>query len=67
MGLLISSSAMTGCATEPLVAMPSFCAVAKPIYIGRDDALTDQTARQLLEHNLTGKALCDWKPKTAPK
>lgn len=59
--LLISSFAMSGCARNELVAEPSFCAVSGPILIGRDDAMTDQTARLILNHNLVGRQLCGWK------
>ena len=48
---------MSGCARTELVAEPSFCAVSGPIMIGREDVLTDQTARLILNHNLTGKQL----------
>ena len=61
--LLISSSVMSGCARTELVAEPSFCAVSGPIRIGSEDVLTDQTARLILNHNLTGKQLCGWKGK----
>lgn len=54
---------MSGCATNELVVEPSFCAVSGPIMIGREDVLTDQTARLILNHNLTGKQLCGWKGK----
>lgn len=58
--LLISSSVMSGCARTELVAEPSFCAVSGPIMIGREDVLTDQTARLILNHNLVGRQLCGW-------
>lgn len=61
--LLISSSVVSGCAKSELVVEPSFCAVSGPIMIGKDDVLTDQTARLILSHNLTGKKLCGWKGK----
>ena len=61
MALLISSFVMSGCARNELVAEPSFCAVSGPILIGRDDDLTDQTARLILNHNLVGRQLCGWK------
>jgi hypothetical protein len=31
-----------------------------PIRIAQDDALSDATARQILAHNLRGRALCGW-------
>ena len=60
LGLLIGSSVMSGCARNELVVEPSFCAVSGPIMIGRDDVLTDQTARLILNHNLVGRQLCGW-------
>jgi hypothetical protein len=38
----------------------TYCNTAKPIYIAKSDVISDETARQILEHNLTGKALCGW-------
>lgn len=54
MATLLSACAMTGRATD------SFCAVGRPIYISKQDTLTDSTARQILDHNEVGKALCRW-------
>lgn len=31
-----------------------------PIYIHKDDQLTDGTARQILQHNQTGQSLYGW-------
>jgi hypothetical protein len=39
---------------------PDFCATAKPIYIGKADVISDQTANEILAHNLTGRKLCGW-------
>ena len=58
-GLLISS-VLSGCASDPVVLAPSFCAVGSVIYIGEEDVLTDETARRILRHNETGAKLCDW-------
>lgn len=33
----------------------------KPIYLSRHDALTADTARQILVHNETGAERCNWK------
>ena len=38
----------------------SYCLVAKPILIGPTDNLSDTTAREILEHNRTGRKLCGW-------
>ena len=51
---LLNACAMTGRVTD------SFCAVGRPIYISRQDALTDGTARQILDHNEVGQSLCNW-------
>jgi len=37
-----------------------FCRLAKPIYVGKPDYFTDQTARQILGHNELGHSLCGW-------
>jgi hypothetical protein len=39
---------------------PDFCATAKPIYVSKNDIITDQTASAILAHNLTGRKLCGW-------
>ena len=38
----------------------TFCLIAHPIYISPDDKLTDPTARQILDHDDTGRKLCGW-------
>lgn len=37
------------------------CTWVKPIYLSRHDALTADTARQILVHNETGAERCNWK------
>lgn len=50
---------MTGCVTtEPVGVGYEFCDIAAPIYIGRQDVLTDKTADQILALNETWKRLC---------
>lgn len=60
MVVLLMSCATSGCATKIEAVAPDFCATAKPIYISRTDVLTDATAREILEHNETGRNLCGW-------
>lgn len=36
------------------------CGPWRPILISRADALTEETARQILIHNETGARLCGW-------
>lgn len=65
---LLMSLGVTGCATTTQVNYePAFCDNAYPIYISRQDVLSDTTAREILEHNKTGQKLCDWKPLTSKK
>lgn len=49
--LALASGCVDGSATD-------FCAIAQPIYVGRDDVLTAETVRQLLAHNETWEAIC---------
>ena len=56
---LVTALLLTSCAGIGSV-NNSYCQVAKPILIGKDDTLSDTTARQILQHNLTGKKLCGW-------
>lgn len=46
------------CATGPVTT--DGCGWAKPIYISKDDVLTDGTAKQILAHDRTGKSICGW-------
>lgn len=57
---LLTVCAATGCATTNRAVQPDYCATAQPIYVGRDDVIGDATAREILEHNLTGQKLCGW-------
>lgn len=38
------------------------CDWTKPILVSKSDVLSDETARQILEHNLAGAKVCGWKP-----
>lgn len=37
-----------------------FCQEATPIYLSKQDKLTDNTARQILAFDDKGHVLCDW-------
>nr|DAH61296.1 MAG TPA: hypothetical protein [Caudoviricetes sp.] len=37
-----------------------FCDAANPIYVSREDFMTEETERQLLIHNTIGERLCEW-------
>jgi len=51
MASLLSSCAKTGADS---------CLVFNPVYISKEDALTDATARQILSNNESGHTVCDW-------
>lgn len=36
------------------------CGMFKPIYLDKQDKLTPNTSRQILEHDMLGHDLCDW-------
>lgn len=58
--IALLASCRAGPATEP----SNGCEWVKPIYPSKDDSLTDGTARQILNHDETGKQICGWsKPK----
>lgn len=65
---LLTIFVVTGCAapvmtpTQKAIAAtaPDFCATALPIYIDKTDVISDETARQILKHNLIGRKLCKW-------
>jgi hypothetical protein len=60
--MLLASFAVTGCGTGMMgrPVAPDYCATAQPIFVGRDDVISDATAREILEHNKTGQKLCGW-------
>lgn len=55
----VSAILLTGCA-NPGPATSDPCGPWRAIYVGKDDVLTEDTARSLLAHNRTGAALCAW-------
>jgi hypothetical protein len=66
-GLAISACLLAGCAaSQPSQVLTkvvdSGCDWARPILISKSDALTDGTAKQILEHNKAGSKACSWKP-----
>ena len=57
--LIASLILLAGCGTSgPVPNDP--CGPFRPIYVGKDDVLTEATARDLLAHNRTGATLCNW-------
>lgn len=51
--------ALSACATSSPAPVPdSYCLIAKPIYSAESD--TEETKRQIDEHNAAGEAVCGW-------
>lgn len=42
----------------PPVIIDATCDWAGPIYVSREDVLTDETARQILSHNRSWSSIC---------
>lgn len=57
--LLTMSFLLTGCVIKQPQGL-LFCEIASPIYISRDDALTQETKRQILAHDIVGERVCGW-------
>ena len=56
LALLLTSCASTGVATKPTPS--NGCEWARPIYVSSADVLSDATARAILAHDETWKAVC---------
>jgi hypothetical protein len=48
---------LVGCSTSGPVTN-NYCDIVRPIYVSKKDVFTDGTAKQILEHNETWKAIC---------
>jgi hypothetical protein len=55
--LIVSLILLSACAK---IGPVSECLAWRPILIHEQDALTTETARAILAHNLTGRRLCGW-------
>lgn len=42
------------------------CTPWAPIYVSKQDVLTDATAKAILRYDETGAKLCEWKPRSPP-
>lgn len=62
LSVLLSACGSPGPVVKP---MPSVtytgCNWSKPIYISKDDILTEETADQIQSHNEAGMKICGWK------
>ncbi|EIF30985.1 hypothetical protein BCh11DRAFT_06497 [Burkholderia sp. Ch1-1] len=71
-GLLSSCSATGPAQVKTPAAVPEVqvktriidtaCDWTKPIFVSKTDVLSDETARQILAHNMAGEKNCGWKP-----
>jgi hypothetical protein len=52
----LTAMLLTGCASTGRVI--SYCDLAAPIYVSKQDVFTDGTARQILRHNETWQRVC---------
>lgn len=59
--LCLCCLALNACTGVPVVTH-DFCVLAKQICVSKKDALTDGTAKQILDHNKGGASTCGWKP-----
>lgn len=53
---------MTGLGTKEVIKtefIDNKCDLIKPIYVSKDDSLTDETVDSILENNLRWKTFCD--------
>lgn len=56
---LTVSFLLTGCEIKPQRGV-LFCEVANPIYLSKDDKLTQESKRQVLAHDIVGERICGW-------
>lgn len=48
---------LSGCTK---IGQDSFCQLAHPIYIDKQDKITPNTSREILSHDETGHSYCNW-------
>jgi hypothetical protein len=58
--MLVLTLPLASCKSGPATEPSNGCEWVRPIYPSKDDSLTDGTARQILNHNETGKDICGW-------
>lgn len=58
---IISLVALTAGCAKRVEVRTDFCTGWAPIYVGRDDVLSDQTAKAVLQHDRHGVDIGCWK------
>ncbi|KSZ29388.1 hypothetical protein B4U29_04075 [Klebsiella pneumoniae] len=56
---LTVSLLLTGCVIKPQQGL-LFCETANPIYLSKEDKLTQESKRQILAHDIVGERVCGW-------
>ncbi|EGZ6860504.1 hypothetical protein CBR20_15815 [Cronobacter sakazakii] len=56
----IASCMISGCVIKAPKTGVLFCDGANPIFVSKDDFMTEQTEREILLHNMMGERLCKW-------
>ena len=56
---LTVSLLLTGCVIKPQQGR-LFCETANPIYLSKEDTLTQESKRQILAHDIVGERVCGW-------
>lgn len=59
--MLILPLLLAGCPLGHETKPSNGCEWVRPIYPSVNDQLTDGTAKQILDHDETGKTICGWK------
>ena len=57
----LAALSLTACTTSGPASPDTFCLIAKPIYFGPSDRLSERTTRAIVSHNEKGAALCNWR------
>lgn len=57
---LTVSLLLTGCVIKPQQGF-LFCETANPIYLSKEDKLTQESKRQILAHDIVGERVCGWR------
>lgn len=56
---LTVSLLLTGCVIKSQQGL-LFCETASPIYLSKEDKLTQESKRQILAHDIVGERVCGW-------
>lgn len=58
-----TTSGATKAETERVRIVDTACDWTAPLYVSKDDVLTDGTAQAILAHNRAGAKICGWQPR----